>query len=121
MTTTVYNGRVIRPNNGSPSTFTYTNSTGGNVRVIIYWFYGGAGSGGHGMYMKWGDLSGSDHCTARCQNDDVFGKHVNGNADLTYNSNVPTEMILSNGQSWKMEAMDSAGWGEYSIAVITEA
>ena len=46
MAATVYTGRK--------QNFTYTNNTGGNVRVIIYWLYVDQTHGADRLTMRWG-------------------------------------------------------------------
>ena len=124
MTATVHQGKLVGPNNGSPSTYTYTNSTGGNVRVIVYWFYGGAGPANQGLNLRFGDLSGS-YCEGTTTNDDVYGKYVQGEypSNLgrgTISLGIPSEFMLANGHGFTVYTSDNAGWAEYNIVTIPE-
>ena len=124
MAATVHTGKLVGPNNGSPTGYTYNNDTGGNVRVIVYWFYGGAGPANEGLQIRFGDLSGS-YCEGTTTNDDVYGKHAQG----TYPSNlgrgtlslgIPSEFMLADGHGFYVYTSDNAGWCEYNIVTIPE-
>ena len=125
MAATVHTGKVRGPNQGNQNSYTYNNDTGGNVRVIIYWFYGGAGPSNHGIKLRFGDLSG-DFLQGTSGNDDVHGKYVHGTypTNLGRGSNVglgiPTEFVLADGHGFYVYTHDNAAWCEYNIVTIPE-
>ena len=125
MTSTVHTGKVVGSNNGSPNDYTYINNTGGNVRAIVYWIYGGAGPAGKSLSLRWGDLSGVHRCEGNLTNDDIYGKYliVTGASNLGKGSNdlgVPLEFILADGHGFYVVAESNAAWCEYSIVTIPE-
>ena len=82
MAATVYTGRN--------QNFTYTNSTGGNVRLIIYWLFVDQSAGADRLQMRWGasGFSGNTYAeTAECGGSIDFhmGKNciVSNNNDTT--------------------------------------
>ena len=125
MSATVHTRKVVGSNNGSPSDYTYINNTGGNVRAIVYWLYGGAGPAGKSVSLRWGNLSGVDRCEGNLTNDDLYGKYlvVTGPSNLGKGSNdlgVPLEFILADGHGFYVYCEAPAGWCEYSIVTIPE-
>ena len=135
MAAEIFTGQLAQSN-----TFTYTNSTGGNVRVIINWIRTDTGST---PTIEFGDASATGqnaYWTTRtffnlAANTD-FGKSLGWsdgmsdpvtagqNAMNSVNSTAgPTEAYLKNTETFKITASASSGyaWGcRYQIVVIPE-
>ena len=119
MTATVHTGRLNGTNigGGPPVEFTHTNSTGGNVRIIFYWLYSGNGSGG--FDLRWGDLSDSNLFNYQnVMHDVVAGKHVYGTVNPNYN--LPTEIVLADGNGVRIKADNNANNIMYHFVAIPE-
>ena len=128
MAATVYTGRN--------QDFAYTNSTGGNVRVIIYWL--------HIQYTssEWVKLIFGDTTGGTSSNDYVeytldvgssgtlrFGKNVAAYAEgdralnNMYSTDpfaAPTEIFLANGHVFRIDAQEDADVLAYNFVVIPE-
>ena len=86
MAATVYTGRN--------QNFTYTNSTGGNVRLIIYWLFVDQSAGADRLQMRWGasGFSGNTYAeTAEWDGNTTFhmGKNcIFNNSNDNFSSNA---------------------------------
>mgnify|MGYP001443967477 CR=1 FL=1 len=141
MAATVYTGRK--------QNFTYTNNTGGNVRVIIYWLYVDQTAGADRLTMRWGtQTSGGWPSNASYKNwaesydwggskDFHMGKnimssngphdHVSSNAksDSSGAFAYPSEIYLANGHVFEILCTGSTSNVQermigYNIVVIPE-
>ena len=132
MAATVYTGRN--------QNFTYTNSTGGNVRLIIYWLFVDQSAGADRLQMRWGasGFSGNTYAeTAECGGSIDFhmGKNcivsnnndkVSSNAQGTGASfSFPGEIYLANGHVFELISTNSGSAAPdrimgYNIVVIPE-
>tara|TARA_B100000131_G_scaffold126112_1_gene123280 strand:+ start:410 stop:814 length:405 start_codon:yes stop_codon:yes gene_type:complete len=132
MAATVYTGRN--------QNFTYTNSTGGNVRLIIYWLYVDQSAGSDRLTMRWGasGFSGNTYAqTGEWGGSTTFhmGKNCifnNNSADLSSNSlrdnnsfAYPSEIYLANGHVFELISTNSGSAAPdrimgYNIVVIPE-
>ena len=139
MTATVYTGR--RQN------FTYTNNTGGNVRVIIYWLYVYQTNGSDRLQMRWGTQTSGEFPTNTsytnwAETDDWGGSttfhmgkncifnnasdHMSSNSKRDGNSFAyPSEIYLANGHVFEIKSTGSTSDIEerimgYNIVVIPE-
>lgn len=115
--------------NGS-SNLAYTNSTGGNVRVIIYYMSSVSSTGGNPQIsltsnfgtatMNGGingfaigkDIAGSTSTTNQSITSQNIGQ-IGLGGNIPYGS-IPTQIMLANGQTL------SATCGGYNIAIIPE-
>jgi hypothetical protein len=107
--------------------FSYTNNTGQNVRVIINYCSNQQGSGLARIAMSWASVSISIQAIA-------FGRNLAfsaGNSSNGYAANnmytgsgtsAPTEIMLSNGQSFSLSSSSTSYPNEaYNVVVIPEA
>jgi hypothetical protein len=118
--------------------FTYTNTTGGNVRVIINYYtnYRSTNNGTSHFLMSWGTPTVSiDSGSGQAITTQVitFGRnlaHSTGGIAISANNMLgsnataalPTEIMLPPGQTFTVTAKDSARpLGPYNIVVIPEA
>ena len=120
------------------NTFTYTNSTGGNVRVVINYIYTGSSST---PTIEFGDASATGqnaYWTNRTffglTQNTIFGKSIGwssansttGQAAITSggsNTGGPTEVYLKNTETFKITASASSSYAwncRYQIVVIPE-
>lgn len=133
MAAEVFTGQLAASN-----TFTYTNSTGGNVRVVINYIHTQTSSA---PTIEFGDASATGqnaYWTTRTffnlTENTTFGKSVGwsspvkttGQAAITGssgNTGGPTEVYLKNTETFKITASASSSyaWGcRYQIVVIPE-
>ena len=138
MAATVYTGRK--------QNFTYTNNTGGNVRLIIYWLYVYQTAGADRLTMRWGtQTSGGFPANASYTNwaesydwggskTFYMGKNMissnssdkNGlNASPGEGYSYPGEIYLANGHVFEIKSTGSTSDIEerimgYNIVVIPE-
>jgi hypothetical protein len=104
------------------SNFSYTNTTGQNVRVIINYMRGVSTGSGLQISMSWASVTISDTVTAIGRNLAFVGSTSSANNAQVGQSGItlqpaafPTEIMLANGQSF------SASCGAYNVVVIPEA
>ena len=140
MAATVYTGRK--------QNFTYTNNTGGNVRVIIYWLYVDQTHGADRLTMRWGTQTSSSWPTnASYKNwaesydwggskDFHMGKNImssngqdhvssNAKADSSGSFAYPSEIYLADGHVFEITSTGSTSDVQerimgYNIVVIPE-
>ena len=120
---------------GKNQDFTYTNSTGGNVRVIIYWLHAEWTSN---QYVKlvWGNISGGsndyvEYPVLNTNNGAVrMGKSVAAYAEgdralnnmyATNSTAAPCEIFLANGHTFKIDADENSDVLGYNVVVIPES
>lgn len=136
MAATIYTGQLF-----PGATFTHTNSSGGNERVIINYIFAGntasqdsypitikfgtSGSGGNGH-------SGDNETSFQISQYGSFGKSLGWsssgsgtgqNANTENSTAGPTEVYLSNGHHFKIEsssALTSQSEAKYQVVVIPE-
>ena len=121
---------------GKEHDFAYTNSTGGNVRVIIHWLHVVYTSS---QYVKlvWGNVSGGgnedyvEHTLGDGNSSGtfMFGKNVAvahagdralNNAYATMTFAAPTEIFLANGHVFRITATDDNDVLGYNVVIIPE-
>ena len=128
MAATVYTGKE--------HDFAYTNSTGGNVRVIIQWLhiqyttsqyvklvFGDVSGSGNEDYVEYALGEGNSSGTYK------FGKSVAAyaegdralnNAYATDSFAAPTEIFLANGHVFRITAQDDNDVLGYNVVMISE-
>ncbi len=142
MAATIYTGQIFPGN-----TFTHTNSSGGNERVIINYIFAGntasqvsypititfgtSGSGGNGhsglnetsfsisQYGSFGKSLGWGVPGQQGNNSNFSGQ----NANTQQSTAGPTEVYLSNGHYFKIKAdsaLTSESEAKYQVVVIPE-
>lgn len=128
MASTVYTGKN--------QDFQYTNNTGGNVRVIIYWLQYQYNSNEY-VKLVFGDLNGTsnDYIEYILANSSSSGGARLGRNIATYyqgervlqqmissetSDAVPLEIFLANGHVFQIDAQDNADIFGYNIVVIPE-
>ena len=126
MAATVYTGKE--------HDFAYTNSTGGNVRVIIQWLHIQYTSSEY-VKLIWGNLSGTSNdyveYTLNLGSSGTirFGKSVASyaegdralnNAYATNSFAAPTEIFVANGHVFRIDATENSDVLGYNIVVIPE-
>ena len=120
---------------GKEHDFAYTNSTGGNVRVIIQWLHV-QWTSSQLVKLVWGDVSGSgnegyvEYSISTVSNGTfMFGKSVAAYAegDRALNNAVgsdsfaaPTELFLANGHVFRITAQDDSDVLGYNVVIIPE-
>ena len=119
---------------GKGRDFAYTNNTGGNVRVIIYWLHIYWNSSEY-VKLVWGDLNGTsedyvEHIIDEGQNGQIrFGKgvaaYVEGdrainNAYAQDSFAAPTEIFLANGHVFRITAEEDEDVKGYNVVIIPE-
>jgi len=140
MAATIYTG-TINPG----STFTHTNSSGGNERVVINFIYAGneSGAASYPITVKFG-TSGTNSNTGDGDNETYFqiakytsfGKSVSwANSSNTYGGGQnahtssgaategPSEVYLANGHHFKIETnsnLQNKAQARYQVVVIPE-
>ena len=101
---------------GSDESYTYTNSTGGNVRAILYWVNGG--QGGAASTLRWGDLTDQYLYTEVTFPASVaWGRGVVGPATA---DNYPTELLLANGHKFTFECNPNHTNLCFTVLIIPE-